>query len=330
MKKNIYLLLTLLIAGLFAGCDRQAANPKNSTPSNKLKLGFVGRQANDYWSLVRFGCDTAVVTLGDVELDFRTPTGRTAADQNQVLSNLVASGVQAIAISPINGDEQAAVVNSVPTNILLVCADNDAGQSRRAAYIGTDNVAAGVQAAGLLKTALPQGGKVALLVGSATAQNARDRIEGIKTGLTGSGIEIVETLVDNMSPTAAFENAQKTLAAHTDLAGLVGLYSYDGPAILSAVRGAGKAKQVKIVCFDAQKDTLDGIAAGEIFGTIVQNPYKIGNRTVELMTKYLRGDKTALAAGKIHISSQIVTVENVADYQRLGMGQDQQGSNLQR
>jgi ribose transport system substrate-binding protein len=196
--------------------------------------------------------------------------------------------------------------------------------------IGTDNVAAGAQAAGLLKAALPQGSKVALLVGSDTAQNAPERIAGIKNGLAGTGIEIVETLVDSMSPSVAFENAQKTLTARPDLAGLVGLYSYDGPAILSAFRSAGKAKQVKIVCFDAQKDTLDGIAAGDIFGTIVQNPYKIGNRTVELMAKHLRGDKSALAAGKIHILSQVVTVENVADYQRLGMGPDQQGSNPQR
>jgi ribose transport system substrate-binding protein len=322
MRNLTCLLIALLIAGFLAGCDQQATNPQTPPPSKKLKVGFVGRQANDYWSFVRFGCDTAVVTLGDVELDFRTPGGRTTADQNLVLSNLMASGVQAIAISPLNGDEQAAVLNSIPTNILLVCADNDASQSRRAAYVGTDNVAAGTQAAGLLKAALPQGGKVALLVGSATAQNARDRIAGIKTGLAGSGIEIVETLVDSMSATAAFENAQKTLAAHADLAGLVGLYSYDGPAILSAVRSAGKTNQVKIVCFDAHKDTLDGIAAGHIFGTIVQNPYKIGNRTVELMTKHLRGDKTALAAGKIHIPSQVVTVENVADYQRLGMGRE--------
>ncbi|MEY4386944.1 MAG: hypothetical protein RLY20_2227 [Verrucomicrobiota bacterium] len=324
MKKLVLIPIALTLAAVISGCDPQAVQPNNINKTNKLKLGFVGRQANDYWSLVRFGCDTAVVTLRDVELDFRTPTGRTAADQNQVLSNLVASGVQAIAISPINGDEQAAVLNSIPTNILLVCADNDAGNSRRAAYIGTDNVAAGMQAAGLLKAALPQGGKVALLVGSTTAQNARERIEGIKNGLAGSGIEIVETLVDGMSHTAALENAQKMLAAHPDLAGMVGLYSYDGPAILSAVRGAGKSKQVKIVCFDALKDTLDGIESGEIHGAIVQSPYKIGNRTVELMAKYLRGDKAALAQKKIFIPSQVVTAENVAEYQRQTMGNNQQ------
>jgi ribose transport system substrate-binding protein len=319
MNKPIVLLMAAVIAGLLSGCDSGSSHPTGMAAQKKYRIGFVARQANDYWALVRFGCDTAVVTLGDVELDFRTPAGRTAADQNQTISNLLASGVQAIAVSPLNGDEQTPVLNSIPTNILLVCADNDAGKSRRTAYIGTDNVAAGVQAAELLKSALPQGGNVALLVGSDTAQNARERIEGIQQGLAGTAITIVETLVDGMSQTAAFANAQKALSTHPDIAGMVGLYSYNGPAILSAVRSAGKARQIMIVCFDAQKDTLEGIAAGEIHGTIVQSPYKIGNRTVEFMAKHLRGDNPTLTEGKILIPSQVVTSENVVDYQRLGM-----------
>jgi hypothetical protein len=38
------------------------------------------------------------------------------------------------------------------------------------------------------------------------------------------------------------------------------------------------------------------------------------------MAKYLRGDKSVLADGRILIPSQVVTAENVADYQRLGLG----------
>lgn len=306
------------VLGLVAGCEQQTAVPVNTVQPAKIKIGFVARRANDYWSLVRFGCDTAVVTLGDVELDFRTPAGRTAADQNQLLNDLVASGVKAVAISPIEGDQQTAALNSAATNVLLVCADNDASGSLRTAYIGTDNVAAGAQAAQLLKAALPQGGKIAVLVGSSTAQNARDRIKGLTDALAGTRVEIVDTVVDDMSPTTALENAQKAIAAHPDLVGMVGLYSYDGPAILNAVKSAGKVGKIRIVCFDSNMETLEGIAAGEIYGTIVQDPYTIGNRTVQLLTKYLRGDKSVLAAGKIHIPSQIVTSENVAEYQRMG------------
>ncbi len=108
---------------------------------------------------------------------------------------------------------------------------------------------------------------------------------------------------------------EDALAKHPDLAGLVGIYDYHGPAILTAVRGAGKAGQVKIVCFDEDSDTLAGIAAGDIYGSIAQNPFQIGGQTIFRMAKYLRGDKTQLAGGKIIIASQEVTKDNVAHFQ---------------
>ena len=145
-----------------------------------------------------------------------------------------------------------------------------------ACYIGTDNVAAGKQAAELLKAALPQGGKIVLFVGYPNAQNTKDRIQGIQNGLAGSNIQIVDTLADDRKSAIAQKNAQDALAKYPDLAGMVGLYGYHGPAILTAVRGAGKAGQVKIVCFDEDSDTLAGIAAGDIYGTIVQKPLNIG------------------------------------------------------
>lgn len=48
----------------------------------------------------------------------------------------------------------------------------------------------------------------------------------------------------------------------------------------------------------------------------MQDPYTIGNRTIQLMAEYLRGNKKVLADGKIHIPSQVVTRENVGEYQR--------------
>lgn len=317
MNKSISFLAALCIAVGLSGCDSGSSKPSGGPQLEKMRIGFVARQANDYWSLVRSACDNTVANMGDVQLDFRTPAGRTPADQNLVLSNMVASGVQAIAISPVDGDEQTAALNAVPENVVLVCADNDAEKSRRVAYIGTDNVAAGTQAAELIKAALPQGGKIVLLVGSDTAQNARERIQGITKGLAGSGVEIQETLVDGMSATKAVQNAQDALTKHPDLAGLVGLYNYNGPAILTAVRAAGKVGKTQIVCFDTDADTLDGISAGEIYGTIAQSPFKIGNQTVLFLAGYLRGNKTPLPGGKLLIPSNPVTKKNVEGYKQM-------------
>jgi ABC-type sugar transport system substrate-binding protein len=71
---------------------------------------------------------------------------------------------------------------------------------------------------------------------------------------------------------------------------------------------------VKIVCFEDYAATLDGIAAGDIYGTIVQNPLKIGFQTVFRLEKYLHGDKSQFGTGKILIPSLEITKANLADY----------------
>jgi len=315
MKKLHLLILALCTVALFQGCDNKNSGTANDTSQRKLRLAFVSNSADDFWSIVRLGCDSAVRQLGDVDLIFRLPANRTAEAQQEILNDLVADGVDGIAISPINADSQTDFLNNIATHTLLVCVDSDAEKSKRVCYIGTDNVAAGTQLAELLKAALPQGGKIILFVGYPNAQNAKDRIQGIQNGLAGSNIQIIDTLADGAKSTIAQKNAQDALAKHPDLAGMVGIYSYDGPAILTAVRSAGKAGHVKIVCFDEDNDTLAGIAAGDIYGTIVQKPYEFGGQTIFRMGKYLRGDKTQLSKAKILIPSHPVTKDNVASFQ---------------
>jgi ribose transport system substrate-binding protein len=307
MKKLYFLILVLCVVALFQGCE-------NGASQKKLRLVFVGGTPDNYWSIVRLGCDFATRQLSDVDLDFRYPENGTKEAQQELLSALVTNGVDGIVISPIDPDTQTDFLNKIAANTPLVCADSDAAKSKRLCYIGTDNVVAGTQAAELLKAALPQGGKIILFISYANAQNTKDRVQGIHNGLAGSNIQIIDMLVDGAASNIAQKNAEDALVKYPDLAGMAGLNGYQGPAILTAVRRAGKAGQVKIVCFEDYNETMAGIAVGDIYGTIVQNPLKIGYQTIFRMDKYLRGDKTQFDDGKILIPSQAITKANVADY----------------
>ncbi len=307
MKKLHLFILALCVVALFQGCG-------NGSSQKEVRLVFVGGTPDDYWSIVQLGCDFASRQLGDVDLDFRYSENGTPAAQQELVSALVTNGVDGVAISPIDPETQTDFLNNLAAKTLLVCADSDAAKSKRLCYIGTDNVAAGKQAAELLRAALPQGGKIILFVGYSNAQNTKDRIQGIQNGLTGSNIQIIETLADGAESDIAQKNAEDALAKYPDLAGMTCLNGYQGPAILTAVRRAGKAGQVKIVCFEDYHETLAGIAAGDIYGTIVQNPLKIGYQAILRMDKYLRGDKTQFGGGKILIPSQAITKAEVADY----------------
>ena len=308
-------LLAVTLAAVFQGCENKGGAPTGGVEQKKLRLAYVANTLDDFWSIVRLGCDVGTRQLGDVEVDFRFPPDRTAAAQQVILSALVAGGVDGIVISPIDADSQTEFLNGIAAKSLLVCVDSDAEKSKRSCYIGTDNVAAGKQAAGLVKAALPQGGKVVLFVGYANAQNTRDRVQGFQDALAGSNIQIVDTYADGAKTDVAWKNAQDALAKFPDLTGMIGIYGYHGPAILTAVRGANKAGQVKIVCFDEDAATLAGIASGDIYGTIIQNAYEFGYEPITRMVKYLRGDKTQLANGKILIPTRTITKENVATFQ---------------
>jgi ribose transport system substrate-binding protein len=310
MKKSYILIMALCVVTLLPGCEKSASQ-------NKLRLVFIGGNPDNYWSIVHLGCDFATRQLNDVDLDFRYLENGTPASQQELLGALGTNGVDGIAISPIDPPAQTDFLNKIAANTLLVCADSDAANSQRRCYIGTDNVAAGAQAAELLKAALPQGGKIVLFVGYDNAQNTKDRIQGITNGLAGSNIQIIDTLLDGAASSIAQKNAEEALTKYPDLAGMACLNGYQGPAVLTAVRQAGKAGQVKIVCFENYNETLAGIADGDIYGTIVQNALRMGFQTILSMDKYLHGDKTQFAGGKILIPSKAITKANLEEYQAI-------------
>ena len=320
MKTIQSLFAALCVAAIVSGCGKSDA-PKSdggtaSTPAagKRLKLAFVSNNAATFWTIARTGCDAAAKELGNVDVDFVIPSTGSAAEQQQKLDDLVAKGVDGIAVSPIDPKNQIDFLNKIAASTLLICCDSDAADSKRVCYIGTDNFAAGQQAGKLIKEALPNGGKIMVFVGYADAQNAKDRFGGIKKELEGSNIEVIDLRTDDTDTVRAQKNAEDTLVKYPDISALVGLYNYNGPAILNAVRSAGVAGKVKIVCFDENAETLDGVASGDIYGTVVQQPFEFGKQSITKMAKYLGGDKDALAGGKQIVPTRSLKKDDIAGF----------------
>jgi ribose transport system substrate-binding protein len=301
---------------LVAGCGRKEdAGTGTASAEKELSLAFVTNNAAPFWTIARAGCEKAEAELDNVSVDFRIPSSGGAAEQQQLLDDLLARGVDGIAVSPIDPVNQTEFLNRVAAQTLLITHDSDAPKSDRVCYIGTDNVAAGREAAKLIKQALPEGGKIMLFVGTLDAQNAKDRHDGIKNELEGSNVEIIDVRTDETDRVRAQKNVEDTLVKYPDVACLVGLWSYNGPAILNAVRNGGRAGEVQIVCFDEEDETLAGVAAGDVFGTVVQQPFEFGRQAITRMAQYLRGDTAALAGGQQIVPTLSVTKDNVAEFQ---------------
>lgn len=320
MKHNSirFTLAALGLALVVAGCskrDSTAPTSDNGAAGKKLKLAFVANNASSFWTIARAGTDDAAKELGNVEVDFRIPSSGQAAEQRQLLDDLLAKGIDGIAVSPIDPANQTEFLDKIASQTLLICHDSDAPLSKRVCYIGTDNTAAGVEAGKLIKEALPEGGKIMVFVGTLDAQNAKERFAGIKKELEGSKVEIIDVRTDETDRARAQKNVEDTLVKYPDVSALVGLWSYNGPAILNGVKSSGKAGAVKIICFDEEEETLAGVATGDIFGTVVQQPYEFGRQAITKMAKHLGGDKDALAGGKQIVPTLSIKKDNVAEFQ---------------
>jgi ribose transport system substrate-binding protein len=310
-KKSMKSLCAFAAFGLLFGlaCSRAGNSPRN------LHLAFVTNNAADFWTIARKGCEKADAELSDVTVEFKIPSDGTAAEQKRILDDLLAKGTDGIAVSPIDPDNQRQLINDLAKQSVVITQDSDAPTSDRVCYIGTDNVAAGRQAGELLKEALPNGGRIMIFVGKLDARNAKERLQGIKEVLSGSKIEIIDVRTDDTDRVRAKSNVSDTLVRYPDINGLVGLWSYNGPAILSAVRDADRTGQVKIICFDEEDPTLAGVKDGSIYATVVQQPFEFGYQAMIMLEKILRGDKSVIPPGKQKfIPTLTIKRENVDEF----------------
>ena len=280
------------------------------------QLAFVTNNPSDYWIICRKGTEAAQKELGNVNVEFVMPDPGTADIQKQKIDALLTKGVKGIAISPVDPANQTTYLNTVAGQTNLITSDSDAADSKRLCYIGTDNVAAGRMASDLIKAALPKGGKIILFVGKRDAQNAKEREQGIRDGLKGTNVTVLDVRTDDADHARAKQNAADALTSTPDLAGMVGLWSYNGPAIYHAVKEANKAGKVQIIAFDQEADTMSGIKDGTIYGTVVQQPYKFGYESVKMLAKLAAGDKSGIPAGKVEIvPTQAIKKDNIAQYE---------------
>ena len=330
-KKSILLssmhLVLVYMLSLFVSCGKggDTSEESNNTDTNdsaqwwqkkqdeesgkeKLRIAFVTNQIADFWNIAKAGCRDAAKDLG-VEIEVKMPPERSATLQKQIVEDLVNSGVQGIAISPLDADNQTAWLNSIAEKLHLITHDSDAPQSNRKAYVGMDNYKAGRMCGQLVKEALPDGGGVILFIGGMGQDNSKHRRQGVidelfdrkrpekldtKTYdldlekiLDSGKYQIIRTILADGQNAKA--KAADAITAYPEMKAMVGLFEYNPPGCYKALEQAEKLGEIKIIGFDENDVTLQGIKDGTITGTIVQDPYQYGYQSAVILKSLLEG-----------------------------------------
>lgn len=320
--KSLRIVGLLAVAALVAGLP---ACTRTSGPQ-RMQVAFVSNNAEEFWTIAEAGTKKAADEL-QVEVLFRRPPTGTAAEQKEIIEDLLAQQVKGLAISVNDPKNQLTLLNRVADRMPLLTQDNDAPESKRLCYIGTDNYVAGKAVGQMVKEVMPEGGHIAIFVGKPDPLNAQQRRQGVLDELAGQANApgpkqygkyiLLDTFYDDVDLKVAKDKAATALLQLQNEPNvcLIGLWAYNPPAILSAVKDANKQGKVHIVGFDEMENTLFGIKDGHVYGTVVQQPFEFGYQSVKLLTALAKGDRSGVPADGIkYIPHLVLKKDNVESF----------------
>jgi ribose transport system substrate-binding protein len=266
-SRKFFVIGAAAVALVVSGCDKPYHQPEE-------KYVLVAANINlPYWQEAQAGLTDIGKTTG-VKVDLEGPATFSPQEELTAFQQAVASHPSGILVSvsdpklfnePIN----AALLQGIP----VVTIDADAPESRRVTFIGTDNFRAGQESGKHMADLLGGQGRV-LIIGLAGQLNTEERVRGVNEALKKyPGIKVIDTVDDKGDPRNAYDAVSNLLQKKEKIDGIIALEATGGAGAADALHRMDMTGKVKILAFDKDPQTLDGIERGWITATVVQKPY---------------------------------------------------------
>lgn len=314
MSRRLFTGLALAASLAFAA----GASAEQPAKKRSYTFGLVAKsQNNPVFIAARQGAVAKAAELSkelgvDIKIDWRTPVSEDAQKQADYIEQLVAAGADGIAVSATDAKTLEKAINAaVEKGVPVVTFDSDVPSSKRMAYFGTDDRAAGVMVADELAKALGGKGAVAVLAGNQTAPNLQARVAGVKEGLAKHpDLKLVDVYYHKETPQDAVARMEEVQRTNPNITGwaLIGGWPLNTKNALDNI--AGKAKVVSV---DALRPMLAYVENGQVETLLAQQVYEWGTTSVQLLADKVIANKTP-SAPVIKADLIKITKSNAAEY----------------
>jgi ribose transport system substrate-binding protein len=291
------LLAAALVSVLPVGCSG------DSQAGNRRRIIILTNGESPFWDAGRQGMEAAAKDLDLDKHGFRIDFQVNDRDEEGQLDRLrqiaSQSDIAAVGIS-VTKENNAAIAEQMRQlrrkGVHVITLDSDTSRKNfrdaREAYVGTDNVLAGRELGRCARLLRPDGGEYVTFVGYTDAQNAEERVRGFAEG-AGDKFVRKDNMGDQTKREQAKENVRTALINHPKVTTLVGIWSYNAPAIVGVLEDNAEQKQKRtltVVTFDAEPIAIKKMAEGWIDAMAVQNPYEMGYQGTRLMQALVMSD----------------------------------------
>lgn len=314
----------LFIALLAWGCDESESEaPSTETPqteetAERRTIAVIPKGTTHvFWRSVHAGALAKANELG-VDILWQGPVREDdRAAQIRVVEDMIARGVDAIALAPLDDTALAPVATEAHREgIPVIIFDSNINWRDRVTFVATDNFEGGVSAARRMNELLEGQGKVVVMRYQEGSASTNRREEGfLETIRTFEGIEVIsDNQYGGATTETAFATAENLLTRFEQVDGVFTPNESTTFGMLRALQESNRAGRVKLVGFDANEALVGAMREGHVHGLVVQNPVRMGREAVGAAVAKLNGDTVP---PRVDTGAVVVTAESMEEHAAL-------------
>lgn len=297
MKKALKLCVVALLLVSALSVSAQSLPGKSSKPSKDWKIALVPKDSTNAWfvrmevGVKQFAKDTGLNAFQ------KGPAKTDAAMQVQVIQDLIAQGVDAICVVPVDPSALEPVLGeALKKGIVVVTHEASFQQNTLYDIEAFDNTAYGAFIMDNLAKAMNYEGVYTTMVGHVTNASHNEWADG---GVAHQKAKYPKMKLLDAEPRVesgdnleqAYERAKELFKKYPNLKGIMGTSSKDAPGIARAIQEMGLKGKVFVSGTGMPSENRAFIKDGTILGATLWDPKDAGYALCSLAAKILKGEK---------------------------------------
>lgn len=284
------------------------------------KIGYIAKNTtNPFMNAQAAGVAKAGEDMGFEAVTQAPATADSVEEQVKIMEDMISQGMDVIIVHAADSNGIMTGIRKAEDAGILVLTLGTPGTQDTFLRSGCDYYETGFTIATAMAEELGGKGNIIILEGPPGAQNAIERLNGIKDALAKyDGIEIVASQTANFKRTEGMSVTENLIQKHTDIQGVIGANDESALGAVQALKAAGMLENVLVAGFDGSVDATAAVKSGEMFASYNTDPYGSGYLACAYAVMYLndgtepQGKFVPFPTAEV---DPLITAETVADYE---------------
>lgn len=248
-----------------------------------------------FWDEVRRGVEDAARQYG-AAVEFQAPRFNNWSEEGQYLDIATLSGVDGIITHAANDPLFIELINKADDQgIPVVTIENDAKDSRRRTFVGSDSSVLGRQAGDLINEATGGQAKIAVIMSSDSQKDSVTQnviVDGFLRSLGDKpGMEVEKIYTSKLGILSA-EEITRSIINTKDVNAIFCVDTVDTIGVAQTLVDFNKVGEMTVVGYGVTSEIIRYIDKGVLYGTVMGDPYRIGYESLRSLVQIKENQET--------------------------------------